>query len=114
MPDLFGQADGLQEMDVCAWQPCRMRPGEGIKRYLSLRMPAQLAAVRLANMHFAVRQVREKGQPGIECLTLRQNKRLRVSAKRVGIHRGDKDGGRHSAGHRRFAERTGTQRRPQP
>lgn len=113
MPDLFGQADGLQEMDVRPWQPSRVRPGEGIERHFPLRVPAQLAATRLADMHFALRQAREDRQPGIKRLTLRQDNRLRVGAERVGVHGGDENGGRHGIGHRGFAERTGTQRRPQ-
>ena len=58
MPDLFRQAYRLQEMNMRSHQPGRMRAGKFIKGYLPLRMPAQLTAAGLADMHFARRQAR--------------------------------------------------------
>ncbi len=113
VPDLFCQADRLKKMDVSTHQPCRMRPGKGIKGDASLGMAPQLAAARLADMHPAVGQTGEQRQSGVKVLPLGENKGLRIGAKRVGVDSGDKNRGRGRARNRDFAEGTRAQGRPE-
>ncbi len=75
-------------------------------------MTAQLAAAGLADVHFPVGQAREHGKTGVEGGTFGQNNRLRLRRQRIGVHGVNKDSGGRAPRERRFAERSGTQRRP--
>ena len=58
MPDLFGQADRLKEVNVRTGKPCRMRATKLVECHLPGGMAAQLAAAGLTDVDFTVRQVR--------------------------------------------------------
>ncbi len=75
-------------------QTRRMRAGKFIKRDLSQRMAAKLAAAGLANVHFSGRQASQNGQPGIKGFTLRQDNGLRICAERVGVDGRNENGSR--------------------
>ncbi|STW71708.1 Uncharacterised protein [Klebsiella pneumoniae] len=112
VPDLLIQAHRLQKVNMRSRQPRRVRPTELIETDLAERMTAQLAAAGLADVHFPVGQAREHGKTGVEGGTFGQNNRLRLRRQRIGVHGVNKDSGGRAPRERRFAERSGTQRRP--
>ncbi|MNP58631.1 hypothetical protein D3C76_1535620 [compost metagenome] len=94
MPNGFLQADRLQEVNMRAHQPRRVRASKLAVINLRPSSRIQPRTRCMADLYFAVCQACQYRQPGIKCRQLLVDNHQRIRCQRLGIDSADENSAR--------------------